>query len=300
MRYGVPVAVLAAVLLAGGCSDDPEPLPPRADATPTADPSYDAALEPAAAVLALVPEGTSALSVTDFEQVRLELGLAELGKDATAAARGAFWQRAEAERPMLTTGMLRPVDERLAAEHGFTQLDVDWEAHLFDAEGSEVGWVLAFRDGTDMSAVQGAVDAGVGPLAGADVDATERLVSSGTTADPNQSWAADEATVSMVGLPANATYVARDCIPQDAPAEVDQLGTWSLQFEGSLVTARLGEGRQDLFRRMRLGGDAAGFAEAYDGGVADPSTGRIGYVMADPPSAARLALEHRLPFAACG
>ena len=50
---------------------------------------------------------------------------------------------------------------------------------------------------------------------------------------------------------------------------------------------------------MRLGAAEPGFAEAYDGGVADPRTGRIGYVMTDPPAAARLALGHRLPFATC-
>ena len=38
---------------------------------------------------------------------------------------------------------------------------------------------------------------------------------------------------------------------------------------------------------------------AYDGGVADPLTGRIGYVMTDPAEAAALALEQDLPFAAC-
>ena len=41
------------------------------------------------------------------------------------------------------------------------------------------------------------------------------------------------------------------------------------------------------------------FAEAYDGGVADPITGRIGYVMTDPAAAAAMALASELPFAAC-
>ena len=80
---------------------------------------------------------------------------------------------------------------------------------------------------------------------------------------------------------------------------MDDLGAYSIQFEGSLVTARLGAGRQDLFARMRLGADEPTFAAAYDGGVADPLTGRIGYVMTDPVAAAELALEHQLPFATC-
>ena len=50
---------------------------------------------------------------------------------------------------------------------------------------------------------------------------------------------------------------------------------------------------------MRAGSAVPEFAAAYDGGVADPLTGRIGYVMTDPADAAQLALAHRLPFAAC-
>ena len=53
------------------------------------------------------------------------------------------------------------------------------------------------------------------------------------------------------------------------------------------MTARLGEDRQDLFARMRLGKSEPTFTAAYDGGVADPLTGRIGYVMTDPAAAAR-------------
>lgn len=299
MRYGGPVALLAAVVLVSGCSDDPPKEPPAAVASETPEPEYDASLEPAAAVLALVPEDAQTLTVTDFDQVRLELGLVELGDDSPPEDPQTFWDRAMAERPMLSSGMLRPVEQQLQGGYGFTQLDVAWEAHFFDSTDQETGWVLAFRDDADMQAVQKAVDDGTGPLAGAAVDAEQRLVSSGTTSDPTQSWAADEETVAMVGLPANATYVARDCIPQDVAGDVDELGGWSLQFEGSLVTARLGLGRHDLFSRLRLGDAEPGFAEAYDGGVADPRTGRIGYVMTDPPTAARLALEHRLPFAAC-
>ena len=54
--------------------------------------------------------------------------------------------------------MLRPIEPQLRKEHGLSQLDVAWEAHFFDARTS--GFVLAFRDGTDMAAVQDAVDAG--------------------------------------------------------------------------------------------------------------------------------------------
>ena len=301
MRYGVRVALLAAVLVMGGCSDDEPPEPPAAIVSETPDPAYDGSLEPSAAVLALVPETAQTLTVTDFDQVKLELGLPDVASGSDPAEVQELWDRAVAERPLLTPGMLRTVDERLQKTYGFSQVDVMWEAHFFDGGDQEAGWVLAFREGADMQAVQRAVDDGVGPLAGATVDAARRLATSGTTSDPTRSWATDEATTALVGLPANATYVARECLPKEADADVDvdELEAWSVQFEGSLVTARLGEGRRDLFTRMRLGAAEPEFAAAYDGGVADPRTGRIGYVMAHPADAARLAMVKRLPFAAC-
>jgi hypothetical protein len=295
------VALLVSVLLVSGCSDDePEPAPPAASPKATEVPAYDATLQPSAAVLALVPETAETLTVTDFDQVRAELGMDGLTDQSTPEDVATFWQRAEAERPLLSPGMLRPADERLATTYGFTQLDVAWEAHFYGADDVPVGWVLRFRDGTDMAQVAAAVQEPGGPLTGGDVDAAAHLVSSGTAGDPTQSWAADPSTQELVGPAANATYVSHACVPAETGEDVDELGAYSIQFEGSLVTARLGADRQDLFARMRLGANEPTFAAAYDGGVADPLTGRIGYVMTDPAAAARLALEHRLPFAACG
>jgi hypothetical protein len=300
VRYGVPVALLAAVLVVSGCSDD-EPAPePQAVVSQTPPPAYDGTAEPAAAVLALTPEDVETITVTDFDQVRLELGV-ELTDQSTPEEVAAFWQRAEAERPMLTPGMLRPAEAELATTYGFTQVDVAWEAHFFDADDRETGWVLRFHDGTDMTKVAEAARDASGPLAGGTVDAAAHLVTQGATADPTQSWAADPDTAALVGSTANATYLSRACTPlsDDASTVVDDLGAYAVQFEGSLVTARLGLGRHDLFARMRLGAGDPAFAAAYDGGVADPKTGRIGYVMSDPAAAAKLALEHRLPFATC-
>ena len=47
---------------------DPAPSQTRA-------PAYDASLEPSAAVLSLVPEDAETVTVTDFDQVRVELGM---------------------------------------------------------------------------------------------------------------------------------------------------------------------------------------------------------------------------------
>jgi hypothetical protein len=305
VRHGVFLAVLLTALTVSGCSDDPPPPLTQEAPAPVAPPSYDPELEPAAAVLALVPEDAATVAVTDFEQVRLQLGLPDLAKESATADRAAFWQRADTERPLLSKGMLRPVEGELE-NYGFSQVDVAWEAHFFDAQDTETGWVVAFREGTDMAAVERAVRAKAAPLKGADVDLALRLVTQGTTADPTQSWATDAATVEMVGLPANATYVHRGCLEETSAtsgtttgADLDELDGFAVQFEGTLATARLGAGRHDLFTRMRLSTAEPEFSAAYAGGAADPSTGRIGFQMADPPTAAELALEHRLPFATC-
>jgi hypothetical protein len=287
-------------LVLSGCSgDDTKFLPPEVEPPEVVRPTYDASLEPAAAVLSLVPEDVATLTVTDFEQVRLQMGLPDLTTQDPRRDRDAFWARAEAERPLLSTGMLRPIEPKLRQQHGLSQLDVAWEAHLFDDLGNEVGFVLAFRDGTDMAAVGRAVDAGFAVLAGATVDSDHGLVASGTTDDGDESWAADASLRPLVGLPANATYVARGCVDEPGAVDLDELDAYSVQLEGTLATARLGEDRMDLFSRMRMGEGVPEFEQAYDGGVADPLTGRIGYVMTDPAAAASLALAGKLPFAAC-
>jgi hypothetical protein len=300
VRSRVFAGALTGAVLLSGCSDekpadDPASIP--SPAAPVA--SFDSGLDPAAAVLALVPADAETLTVTDFDQVRAELGMDGLTGHSTPDEVATFWQRADQERPLLSSGMLRTDDAGLAEKYGFTEVDVAWEAHFFDADGRETGWVLAFRDGTDMAQVARAAHDATTPVHGGDVDAAGRLVTSGTTADPADSWAADPELVALVGPAANSTYVARHCLSGASVADVDDLGAYSVQFQGTLVTARLGPGRQDLFTRMRAGQDDPRFSAAYAGGVADPTSGRIGYEMPDPAEAAHLALERRLPFATC-
>ncbi|GAB3244423.1 hypothetical protein GCM10027448_04300 [Nocardioides dilutus] len=287
-------------MLLGACGgDETRILPPEVDTVEAVTPTFDGSLEPAAAVLALVPQNVATLTVTDFEQVRLQMGVPDLSSEDKRKDRDAFWARAEAERPLLSTGMLRPIEPKLRQEFGLTQLDVDWEAHLYDESGNETGFVIAFRDGTDMTAVSSAVEAGFVALQGASVDAARGLVTLGTTTDGDESLAADESARSLVGLPANATYLSRGCIDEPGAVDVDELEVYSVQFEGTLATARLGEDRMDLFTRMRMGEGVPAFEAAFEGGVADPATGRIGYVMTDPAAAAAMALARELPFTAC-
>jgi hypothetical protein len=292
-------ALTAALALSGCAGDETKILPPEVQETQVVTPTFDGSLEPAAAVLPLVPENVATMAVTDFEQVRLQMGLEDLTTKDERQERDAFWARAEAERPLLSTGMLRPVEPKLTKRFSLSQLDVDWEAHLYDDLGTEVGFVLAFRDGTDLAAVGRAVDAGLAAFEGATLDREHGLVTSGTTDDGEESWAADATLRPLVGLPANATYVARGCVDVPGAVDLDELEAYSVQLEGTLATARLGEERMDLFTRMRMGEGVPEFEAAFDGGVADPVTGRIGYVMTDPAAAAAMALAGKLPLAAC-
>lgn len=303
------VTVLVAALAVTGCSadePDPVPAPPLGEPTETGPTAYDIALASAPAVLALVPDDATTLSVTDFEQVRLVLGASLLTSESPAPERARFWRQAEAEAPLLSTGMLRPVEARLLRDYGFTQDDVEWEASFSGPDGE--GWVLSFRDDLDLDAVRRAVDDGVGPLAGADVDADNRLVSSGAAPGGESSWAADAELVSLVSqAEANATHVERECVTLEVPygdeTELEPLAAWSLTFGGTLATARLGAARTDVFDRLRLADTLPDlepeFAAGFTDGVADPMGGRIGYVMPDPAAAAELTRERLLPFALC-
>jgi hypothetical protein len=312
------VSLAATSLLAGCSDDDDEPLPAPGPTVTTTEPTYDASLEPAAAVLALVPDEATRLAVTDYDQIRLQLGYPDLS-ETKEPGREKYWNRVDTETAALIEGVLRADDVGLRKDYGFSQDDVVWEAHFGNAEGV-LGWALKFRDDLDMAAVQRAVDDGIGPLAGVTVATSEHVIGIGTTTDLEQSWAADADLGDLVGLPATATYLERSCIPFDdaygegmydqlasGPAQdlaaLDDLGPFSVSFGGRLATARLGSSREDTFGRARLAdtlpeGDPS-FGEGFQRPVADPSGGRIGYALGDPRTAVALTLARRLPFALC-
>lgn len=318
-----PVVVLAVLAALSGCGDIPPPdvepggPPPRLAGTP----SYDARQEPASAVLPFVPATATTLTVTDLDRVRAQLGVPDLTSEDLMSDRAEFWSRAELEAPLLAQGMLRAASSELMLGYGFTQDDVDWEAHFTGKDGN--GFVLGLREGVDMSEVARAVRDGVGPLGGAHVMADEHLVVAGGAENGAQSWATDPAMVPLVGSPAEATYARRGCIPladalgPEATAhqqravlarhdvtDLDPLAGFALEFGDHLATVRMDPELGDLFARLHLGDDwpAAGspdFAAGFTGAVGDPTTGRIGYDVADPPLAARIALLETLPFGVC-
>lgn len=314
------VAGVLALALAGCTSDDPEPTeaPPFGETEPTGVPTFDPELEASEAVLPLVPIDAMDLVVTDFDQIRLQLGVPDLDGTAPKPERDRFWQQAATEAPLLLGGMLNPVSDQLEREYGWSQDDVAWEAHFGGPDG--VGWVLKIREDLPMGDIIRAVDAGVGPLAGAVVMGDDHLVAMDAATEGSESWAAVPELVDLVSTPGSATYVSRECIPFDevfgpgvkealAPspsADVDaleELGAYSVTFGGELATVRLGPARSDVFDRMRLPETLPEtdpeFGLGYQRGAADPLGGRIGWDLGDPVIAAELALQKQLPFAVC-
>ncbi len=308
--------MLSCALVVGSCSTRPEPVAiTRED--PVATPVYDPALEPAEAVMALVPADATILVVTDYDELRLDLEQTSLTSESARRERRTFLRDA-ARTALFSDGLLRPQERRLRRKYGFTQDDVSWEARFVAPQGE--GFVLAMRDDLDLAGVQRAVADGVGPLGGAQVDATRSLVTSGTSDATTDSWAADPTLVGLVGPAVTSTYVEGSCLPYDVVfpgrtaadftpealgdlSDVQDLGPFSVSFGSRLATVTLGTGRGDTLERAALA-DAVppsdpAFDDAFIEPVIDTGDGRIGYRLGDRDAAEDLVLTRRLPFAVC-
>ncbi len=315
----IPVLLLLVLPAAlTGCQSGPEPAPPRAlvSVAPEPAPAYDASGEPAQAVLSLVPQSADTLTVTHWDAIRAQLGQPDLTSQDLMTDRSTFWERADDEAALLAEGMLREDASELDLDYGFTQDDVDWEAHWTGEDGP--GYAFALRPDLDLAGVRRAIDDGVGPLSGAELRPADHLVVEGT-ADTDV-WADEVQWDALVDEPATATYLQRGCTPlnealgPDADAEdqaalleehpvttLDDLPGFALAFGDHTATVWVEPGRADLFERLRIGEawPVPPFATEYVNGAADPSSGRLGFTLPHPPTAAALALLRELPFAVC-
>lgn len=287
-------------MVLAGCSS---PIPPpgaNEPAVPLATPTVEERQPPAArVVLDFVPPEVSRVTVTDFDQVAADLGVTERSSDLDAQQRGEFWRRAEAETVLLADGLLRPVQARLQRDFSIGQEDVEWEARLYDDDGREVGFVLAWSAIIDPAVVQRAVRAGVGPLRGATVLPQQSLVLSGAATEVDEPWGGDQ-VVDLVDGPATSTYLELGCVDEPGADSWDELEAYTLSFGSVLATARLGTGRDDLFERLAAASTGVDdFGAGFTGGAADPSTGRLGFELVSPARATALTLRRQLPFAAC-
>lgn len=317
MRALIPVLVAAGIGLSA-CQSEPAPEPPRTlvSTGPQPAPAYDGAAEPAEAVLSLVPQSADTITVMDWDAVRAQVGLPDLTSEDLMSDRSAFWERARGEAALLTDGLLRQETSRLELDYGFTQDDVDWEARWTGEDGP--GYVLALRPDLDLAGVRRAIADDIAPLADAELVEVDHLVVSGTA--EVDVWANEDQWAPLVEEPATATYLQRGCYPldealgPDADIEdqqallaehpvttLDDLSGFAVAYADHIATARLEPDRGDLFERLRIGEDWPDptFSRLYAYGAADPSTGRIGYTLSDPPAAAGLALLGELPFAIC-
>ncbi|MEP7739910.1 hypothetical protein ABKW28_19885 [Nocardioides sp. 31GB23] len=295
-----PVLALAAALVAlSGCSSPIEAPDANEPAVPLATAAVTEQRPPAArAVLDYVPADVARVTVTDYEQVALQLGVVDLASDLGAGDRADFWRRAETETVLLADGLLRPVQQRLQRDFSLGQEDVRWEARLFDDTGREVGFVQSWAAIIDPGVLRRAVEAGVGPLRGATVLAEESLVLSGVAEEVEEPWGG-ERLAELVAGPATSTYLELGCVDEPGRDALDELEAYTVSFGSVLATARLGAGRRDLFDRLESAAGDDSFSEVFTGGAADPSNGRLGYEIASPPRAAALTLRRALPFAAC-
>jgi hypothetical protein len=235
--------------------------------------------------------------VVDWAEVRRQVGLPELASTSSPADRATFAARAAVDAPVLDPSVLAPVDARLRAAYGFGEDDLAWEAHF--AGGGTRGWVLAFEPGVDMGAVAQAVQAGGGTLRGAQVDTRDRLVTRSVAAAGEPVWGSDPTWARLVPGPGEAYVVQRGCLPRPTgPSDdLEPIAGFAVTFGDHVATVRLGRDRGDLFARVRLGGGR--FGRVFRHGVADPSSGRIGYDVPHPARAAALVRNSDLPFGAC-
>lgn len=291
------VAATACALLATGCAQEHRaPSPPAPTTGLVPNPAYRPGLPPARAVQALVPLTARTLEVVDLDEVRRQVGLPEVSSHSSAADRASFAQRAAEEAPLLVTDPLARVDERLRTTYGFGADDVSWLARF--TGGGVSGWVLSMRPGTDMRAVARAARDRIGPLGSSTIVAAHRLVLHGAAGRGTPVWAADPRWAELVPDPGEAFLLHRGCLPAEpASPGLRPLAGFAITFGDHVATVRVDRDRTDLFARLRLG--RGPFARVLRHGVADPSSGRIGYDVPRPADAVALVRRRALPFAAC-
>lgn len=323
----VTLTLAAAALLLSGCSDSSEhPLQPQPTPSPTvpaalAMPTTGPVTDPRQA-LALVPASAEAVTITNWDALRAQLGANNLTSNSLMADRDAFWERADEEGVLLADGLLRDQNSLYMLDYGFTQDDVDFEVHWAGPDGE--GYLLGFRPDQAMSEVTAAVKDHAGALDGAEVLPEEHVVGDGFAAVGTPVWASLPELTDLTDPAAPTAYLSRTCTPlrqalgpdatyedQDAvversdPTYLRPLGAWAITFTDSIATARLGLGRTDLYERADLMEwwpvtGSIGVADAFTGStVADPQSGRIGMQVANPVAAATLTLTGQLPFAVC-
>lgn len=295
-RWGISALAVGLALALVGCGDDSTPKKPEAAPAEETYPAYAATMDPTEAAMTFVPVGATTLAVTDYDEVKSLFGLDDTTSRSGPAEQSELWSRADKEAAQVSGGLLREVDQQLRTTYRWGAADVVWEARF--SGGGEEGFVIKVADRVKPGA---AIKAGVGPLKGASFDPKTHLITKHTAAADAENWAAQETMLAVAGGPAASTYVVKGCA-EGGPKEKTRLApveAYSVEFGGGLATLRLGEDRGDLFYRLKLGDQAAAYTKVFTHGVADPSTGRIGFRVTNPVTAATLVTSEPVPYAVC-
>jgi hypothetical protein len=253
-------------------------------------------MDPVEAAMTLVPESAKTLAVTDYDEVKSLFGLDDITSRSSPADQSDLWNRADKEAAQVSGGLLRGVDQRLRDTYKWGAADVTWEARF--TGGGKEGFVIKV---TDRVKPGPAIKAGIGPLKGAEFDPETHLITKNTATPDAENWAAQEVMVAVAGGPATSTYVVKGCA-EGGPKEKTRLApveAYSVEFGGGLATLRLGEDRDDLFVRLKLADQVPAYKKVFTNGVADPASGRIGFRVTSPVTAAALVTSEPVPFAVC-
>jgi hypothetical protein len=290
------------------------------------------AVAPALNALAATPEGATHLTVTDFDALRARLGVPDLSSEDLMTDRLEFWRRVPTSTVLLTDGLLREDNSLFDLRYGFTQDDVDWEAHW---AGERSGFVLGLRPDLDLAPVERAVADAVPVLAGAEVLRDLSAVRGGDVAG-ERAWLDDAGLVELAHVEAESLLVRRGCVPfldalgVDATVEdldplladhdvtgLLEVEAVALAFTGTRATVRLlypaGVGEQevldDLGARVALAADwpvveSIGFPDGFAVDRAevlgpDGRVGEVAYPVTNPTAAANLALADLVPLGVC-
>lgn len=172
---------------------------------------------PLAAALALAPQDTAYLTVTDWSRIKQRLGAADLTGESLQTDRSEFWRAVPASTVLLTDGALRAENSRLGLRHGLTQDDVTWEVRWVSPEGSGAadggGLALRLRDDLDLSGLHEAVRQEVPGVAGAEVLVEEHLLlRDAATGAPLAAAPAVTALVDTLGHDAETMLAAPGCL----------------------------------------------------------------------------------------
>lgn len=295
-RWGIYVLAAGLALALVGCGDGSEPKKPEAAASEDTYPVYAATMDPVEAAMTLVPEGAKTLAVTDYDEVKSLFGFDDITSRSSPADQSDLWNRADKEAAQVSGGLLRGVDQRLRDTYKWGAADVIWEARF--TGGGKEGFVIKVADRVKPGP---AIKAGVGPLKGAKFDPETHLITKNTATPDAENWAAQEVMVAVAGGPATSTYVVKGC-SEGGPKEKTRLApveAYSVEFGGGLATLRLGEDRDDLFVRLKLADQVPAYKKVFTNGVADPASGRIGFRVTSPVTAATLVTREPVPFAVC-